>query len=187
MISLQGEPIFLTFWIPVHQGLPLILMCFQHNACNYLFLQGIRASFERVVIFLNPKDNHMAYIHQMDQTELHASNNDIKKRNFYTAQCHSARRFKIYQCIYISFLLLLFIYTLCRTQSPVYNSLLKFGRDSSRILHRSQALTLPRPWVPGEVSSPLLSENRWNQIKTAGNEGNGFWVVWADRTGPEPD
>lgn len=59
--------------------------------------------------------------------------------------------------------------------------------EISHILQRSLAWTLPHPWVPGEVSSPLLSENRWNQIKTAGNEGNGFWVVWADRTGPGPE
>lgn len=44
------------------------------------------------------------------------------------------------------------------------------------------------PWVSNNIASISLSENRWNQVKTVGKDGNTF-VIRADRarTGSAPD
>lgn len=47
-------------------------------------------------------------------------------------------------------------------------------RDTFSISQRSPACVHLQPLVSSIISSPTLSENRWNQIKTVGNEGNIF-------------
>lgn len=70
------------------------------------------------------------------------------------------------------------------------HSLLASGRHTSRIFQRSPACTRPQPWVSSVsflffFSSPLLCENRWNVVKTVGNDGNTFESY--EETGQELD
>lgn len=44
-------------------------------------------------------------------------------------------------------------------------------KDTSSISQRSPSYVFLQPRVSSNIFSPSLSENRWNQIKTVGNEG----------------
>lgn len=67
--------------------------------------------------------------------------------------------------------------------------LLASGRHTSRLFQRSPACMRLQPWVASVsfllFSSPLLCENRWNTVKTVGNDGNTFESY--EQTGQELD